>query len=598
MQQIPRDIDLRTCPKENDDLMVTSFPKLIAGLALFTVLVVPALSVSAQIPAGSSARDIPTAVQQSEEQVSKVIKAAETHFKQGKLNLEDNKRDQARDEFDKSVDSILESGLDVRASQRLQSFYLELVERIYREEVPLGRAPIQGSQNVTELVAQNGNTSEPVPQKTEPPQIGFRDQKFEPSPLDELSKLVLTPEEKNVSDADVVALEQAKQNVNFGFTINPLIQQFMNYYQGRGRTTMESGLRRSGQYMKLARQIFKEEGVPVDITWLGQVESAWKPKAQSWAAASGLWQFIPGTGRQFGLRQTAWIDERNSFEQATRASAKYLKSLATRYNGNWELAMAAYNTGAGNIDRAISRAGTANFWAIYPYIAQETRDYVPNILATILIAKNPDKYGFKGIRPDPALSYDIVQVSNAMSLQLVAEATDTSVDHIRGINPELKRDTTPRGEAYNVRVPGGKGKQFLAILKRIPAERRDAVRLIPVAPGEDLQQVANRTGVSFAQLQAMNSGVDLKTTTKVVVPNGGIRLASWQRAKPGTTEASSAGLTKVRARKGDTISRIAAARNLDANEVARLNGVTANVELRTGQEVKLPATAAAPSRRR
>ena len=135
----------------------------------------------------------------------------------------------------------------------------------------------------------------------------------------------LTSDEQNVSADDVLALEQAKQNVNFGFTINPLIQQYINYYQGRGRSTMESGLRRSGQYMKMARQIFKEEGVPVDITWLGQVESAWKPKAMSWAAASGLWQFIPSTGRRFGLRQTAWIDERNSFEQATRASAKYLK---------------------------------------------------------------------------------------------------------------------------------------------------------------------------------------------------------------------------------------------------------------------------------
>ena len=255
--------------------MLTSFPTLIARITLFTVLVVPALSVYGQIPAASSARDIPTAVQQSEDQVSKVITAAEVHFRQGKLNLEDNKRDQARDEFDKAVDSILESGLDVRASQRLQGFYLELVERIYREEVPLGRGPIQP--NVTELVAQNSGSAA-APQKNDPPQIGFRDQKFEPSPLDELSKLVLTPEEQNVSNDDVLALEQAKQNVNFGFTINPLIQQYMNYYQGRGRTTMESGLRRSGQYMKMARQIFKEEGVPVDITWLGQVESAWKPK--------------------------------------------------------------------------------------------------------------------------------------------------------------------------------------------------------------------------------------------------------------------------------------------------------------------------------
>ena len=577
--------------------MTTSYPTLIARITLFAALVVPAVSVYGQVPAGgSSARDIPTAVQQSEAQVSKVITTAEDHFRKGKLNLEDNKRDQARDEFDKAVDSILESGLDVRASQRLNDFYLKLVESIYREEVPLGRSPVQG--NVSELVAQNGNSGTAASQQAEPPQIGFRDQKFEPSPLDELSKLVLTPDEQNVSDADVLALDQAKQNVNFGFTTNPLIQQYINYYQGRGRTTMESGLRRSGQYMKMARQIFKEEGVPVDITWLGQVESAWRPKAVSWAAASGLWQFVPGTGRQFGLRQTAWIDERNSFEQATRASAKYLKSLAARYNGNWELAMAAYNTGAGNVDRGIARAGTANFWAIYPYIAQETRNYVPNILATILIAKNPEKYGFKGIRPESPMAYDVVQVSNATSLQLVAEATDTSVDYIRSINPELRRDVTPRGEAYNVRVPGGKAKQFVALLKRIPAERRESARVISVVPGEDLQNVANRTGVSLAQLQAMNSGVDLKATNKLVAPSSNVRLTVYRR-KPTTTESTTAALTKVRARKGDTIARIAAARNLDANEVAHLNGVTPEVELRAGQEIKLPATvAAAPSHRR
>jgi membrane-bound lytic murein transglycosylase D len=577
--------------------MTMSYPTLIARITLFAALVVPAVCVYGQVPAGgSSARDIPTAVQQSDDQVSKVITTAEDHFRKGKLNLEDNKRDQARDEFDKAVDSILESGLDVRASQRLQGFYLELVERIYREEVPLGRTPVQA--NVSALVAQNTNSGTATPQKSEPSQIGFREQRFEPSPLDELSKLVLTDDEKNVSPDDVLALEQAKQNVNFAFTTNPLIQQYINYYQGRGRSTMESGLRRSGQFMKMARQIFKEEGVPVDITWLGQVESAWKPKAVSWAAASGLWQFVPSTGRQFGLRQTAWIDERNSYEQATRASAKYLKSLAARYNGDWQLAMAAYNTGAGNVDRGISRAGTANFWAIYPYIAQETRNYVPNILATILIAKNPEKYGFKGIRAESPMAYDVVQVANATSLQLVAEATDTSVDSIRGLNPELRRDVTPRGEAYNVRVPGGKGKQFFALLKRIPTERRDSARVISVVPGEDLQNVANRTGVSLAQLQAMNSGVDLKSTSKLVVPNSNVRLTLYRR-KPGTAEPAASALTKIRARKGDTIARIAAARNLDANEVARLNGVTPEVELRAGQEIKLPATAAAaPSRRR
>jgi membrane-bound lytic murein transglycosylase D len=572
--------------------MSASFPRLKACVALLMALVASAATSVAQIPAASSARTIPTEVEQSEGRITQIITRAEDHFRKGKLNLEDNKRNQAREEFDKAIDSILESGFDVRGSQRLQTYYLELVERIYREEVPL-QQPNSTSVN-TQLVAQNTQTQD---QKTPPPsQVGFRDQKFEPSPLDELSKLVLTEREKEVSSEDLATLEQSQKNVNFTFTLNPLIQQFINYYQGRNRSTMENGLRRSGQYMKLARKIFAEEGVPLDITWLGQVESAWKPKAVSWASASGLWQFVPSTGRRFNLKQNAYIDERNSYEQATRASARYLKWLSQRYNGNWELAIGAYNTGEGNIDRAIARAGTANFWTIYPYIAQETRNYVPNILAVILIAKNPEKYGFKGIKPDAAMSYDVVQVPTATSLQLVADATDSNVDYIRSLNPELKRDITPRGDAYNVRIPAGRAKQFAALIQKIPAERRETARLISVAPGEDWQSIANRTGFNAAQLQAMNTGIDLKSSTKLVAPSGNVKLTKWVRSTANETAAP--GLNKVRARKGDTIASIAAARNLDANDVARLNGIPVDSELKTGQEIKVPSTTTAPSRRR
>ena len=568
----------------------TSFPRLKACVALLMALVASAATSVAQIPAASSARTIPTEVEQSEGRITQIMTRAEDHFRKGKLNLEDNKRNQAREEFDRAIDSILESGFDVRASQRLQTYYLELVERIYREEVPLQQpnsAPVNA-----QLVAQNTQD-----QKTPPPsQIGFRDQKFEPSPLDDLSKLVLTEREKEVSSEDLASLELAQKNVNFTFTLNPLIQQYINYYQGRNRSTMENGLRRSGQYMKLARKIFAEEGVPLDITWLGQVESAWKPKAVSWASASGLWQFVPSTGRRFNLKQTAYIDERNSYEQATRASARYLKWLSQRYNGNWELAMAAYNTGEGNIDRAIARAGTANFWTIYPFIMQETRNYVPNILAVILIAKNPEKYGFKGIKPDAPMSYDVVQLPTATSLQLVADAADSNVEYIRSLNPELKRDITPRGDVYNVRIPAGRAKQFASLIQKIAPDKRETARLISVAPGEDWQSIANRTGFSAAQLQTMNSGIDLKSSTKLVAPNSGVKLTKWVRST--TTETAVPGLNKVRARKGDTIGTIASARNLDANDVARLNGIPVDAELKAGQEIKIPSTATAPSRRR
>src|SRR5882672_3594917 len=584
----------KALPEENKRLMTRSPLSLAAGAFIAAAaLFVPAI-IQAQIPGGSSARDIQTEVQRTDPRVDQVLERANDHFRKGKLNLEDNKREQARDEFDKAIDEILMSGLDVRASQRLQTGYLELVEKIYREEVPLIQAAPQ--QNATPVVAQaspNPKAETVEVARVQPPKqvlIGFRQQGFDPSPLDPLSKLILNQTEQKVSGEQLDALEQAKNSLDFNFTINPLIQQYINYYQGRGRSTMEAGLRRSGRFMKIARDTFRREGVPEDITWLGQVESAWSPKARSWAAASGLWQFVPSSGAQYGLKQTAWVDERNGIEKPTAASARYLKDLARRYNGDWLLAMAAYNTGALNVDRGISRAGEANYWKIYPYIAQETRNYVPNILAVIMIAKNPEKYGFHGIRPEAPMSFETIPVQSATSLRLIADMTDSSVDYLQSLNPELRRDTTPRGESYNLRVPAGKGKQLAALLKRVSPDNRDTARVISVAPGEDLQSVANRTGVSVATLQAMNSGVDLKGTNKLVVPNSSVKLTSWRRS-PGANDAGNAStLTKLRVRKGDTIAKIAAARKLSADELARLNGIGPNVELQAGQEIKLPGS--------
>jgi membrane-bound lytic murein transglycosylase D len=581
--------------------MKTSLPRLSFRIGFIAFFALSAAVVRAQLPATSSLRSsTPTDIERDAGAVTQVIERAESHFNQGKLNLDDQKFEAARAEFDKAVDTLLESGLDVRAHPRLQTYYLQLVERVYRLEVPAqqsGQAiasaqPVRATANGAQFVAVNGQT--PQPQAPSPAQSGFlREQKFEPSPLDELAKLELTEDEKRVTDEQTAELEVAKSAVDFRFTSNALIQQFINYYQGRGRATMETGLRRSGRYMAMARKIFREEGVPEDIAWLGQVESAWRPKAYSWAAASGLWQFIPGTGARFGLRQTAWVDERNGYEKATRASARYLKWLANRYNGNWELAIGAYNTGEGNIDRAISRAGAANFWQVYPYIAQETRNYVPNILATILIAKNPQKYGFHAIRPDAPLAYDVVSVPTSTSLQLIASMTDTSVDYLRELNPELRRDVTPRGEAYNVRVPPGRGRQFVALLKRVPTDKRESAKVISVMPGEDLAAVAERTGVSVAQLQLWNAGADLKTTNKVVVPANTVQRTI--RPVRLNQQASGSTLKTVRARAGQTIAQIAALNGASPEEVARLNGIAADAPLAANQTIQVPAGKTAPA---
>jgi membrane-bound lytic murein transglycosylase D len=538
-------------------LLTTSFPRAIIRAALIAALALSATNLYAQIPAGSSARSIPTEIEKMDARVTQLITQSEARFKEGEIHLKTGERLQAREKFDKAVDTILESGMDVRASQKLQTYYLELVERIYRLEVPQQQVTPRVELAQAQTMPANYTGQFQQDDKNAPPQEpGFKHQKFEPSPLDEYAKLVLTPEETNVDPEDLSNIETAKNAIDFQFETNSLIQGYINYYQGRGRSTMEAGLRRSGQFMQMARRIFREEGVPEDVTWLGQVESAWRTKALSWAAASGLWQFIPGTGRTYGLRQTAWIDERNSLEKATRASARYLKDLYNHF-GNWELAMAAYNTGQGNIDRAIARAGSRSFWKIYPYIVQETRNYVPNILATMLIAKNPERYGFRNVRPDAPLSYDVVQVPSATSLRLVAQATNVSVEYIQSLNPELRRDTTPRGEAYQIRIPGGKANQFVAALKGIPIEKRDAA------------------------------------------PNN-VQLASYTRAKANAAAAPPAapGLMMVKARAGDTPARLAVIHNVSAEEIAKMNGVGINSEFQAGKEVRVPKPAPASSRRR
>ena len=582
----------------------TSLPRRFVNAALLSALLLPSVSLNAQVSQKSYLRDTPSEVERDDPRVNKIVEDAEKHFRLGELNLKDQKRQAAREEFDKAVDTVLESGMDVRSNPRLNRYYVELVERVYRYEVgqatPGGGSPAQNGATFQTVAQTDGRQ----PQQPAPVEVGFVDQKFEPSPLDDLRTLKLDEKEADVSADDVAKLEnEIKNTLDFSFTPHPLVQGFINYYQGRGRGTMETGLRRSGQYMQMARKIFREEGVPEDIVWLGQVESAWRPTARSWAAASGLWQFIPGTGSRFGLRQTAYVDERNSFEKATRASARYLKWLHDRF-GNWELAMGAYNTGEGNIDRAISRAGQRDFWAIYPYIAQETRNYVPNILAVILIAKNPEKYGFRNVQRMSPLAYDTVSVPSATSLQLIAALTDTSVDNIRALNPELRRDTTPPGEPFLLRVPPKRGHQMVALLKRIPADRRSQMaRVVQAAPGETWETVASRSGVSAASLQQWNAGVDLAKGGTLIVPSGGRVVQTLRNyERPNSAAPAGASLKSHTAKRGETVAQIAARYGASVAEVAKLNGVTPDEPLAAGRQIRVPqgnaAPAAAPARRR
>jgi membrane-bound lytic murein transglycosylase D len=216
---------------------------------------------------------------------------------------------------------------------------------------------------------------------------------------------------------------------------------------------MEAGLRRSARYRELATRVFKEEGVPTDLVWLAQIESGWNPYALSSASAKGIWQFIPSTGQRFGLSQNYWVDERSNPEKSTRAAARYLKWLAQRYKNNWELALAAYNSGEGNVDSAIARAGGADFWRIHRsgYLPRETRNYVPAILAVVTIAKDADRYGFDVPSSYP-YRYETRPVAKQTDLRSLARRFKVPYNQLLDSNPELQRGVTPPGN-HLVRVP-------------------------------------------------------------------------------------------------------------------------------------------------
>ncbi len=610
--------------------MTTRIFRLIKISAIISAFLIPTASVSAQVTSNASGlRNVPTDVEKANARVAQITGDAGTYFKQGLLNLQDQHGSQARDDFDKAVEVFLLSGINVKNNQKLQKCYSEMVETIYRLEIPSEKSapqlrtlsttcgwgidtelldgvakmiqpkspdsvvsPTTGNDALVASVMENSEG------KNDTPQIGFVEQKFEPAIGDILSQIELqqgteaVTEQSEVYQLQAQAIQPAIQRNSLGFIFryHPLVAGFMNYYQGRGRSTMEIGLARSGQFTRLARRIFREEGVPENIVWLSQIESAWKVWAQSQVGASGLWQFMPGTGVRFGLRQNSYVDERNSLEKATRASAQYLKFLANRYNGNWELAMAAYNCGEGNVDNAIRRAGANDFWIAYPYLPRETRNYVPNILAAILIANNPQTYGFGHIRPMPPITYDQVRMPPLTSLGLIADAAGVNVEYLRFLNPELRQNITPN-EPYIIRVPPTTANKVVASIKRIPAGQRNAANITTVAAGENIQNIANRTGASVDEIRAANAGVSIQRGTQIIVPKGN-RVKGTVYQQPARTSTPSpqvaGGPALVRAKQGDTVASVAQRYGASAIEVAKLNGLFPDSKLEAGREIKIP----------
>jgi len=287
---------------------------------------------------------------------------------------------------------------------------------------------------------------------------------------------------------------------------NERVEAFIELFEGPQKAWMERALRRSGRYSQRMKQILREEGLPEDLVYLALIESGFNPYAYSSAKAMGIWQFIPGTGRRYGLVINWWIDERRDLEKSARAAAHYLKNLYGLFD-DWYLAAAAYNAGEGKLSRAIRKYDSTCFWdlAKYRYLRRETKNYVPRFLAALTIAKDPGRYGFADVQYDAPLLYETVPVPDATDLAVIAKGCGKSLALLNKLNPQLLRGCTPPDYPnYEVKVPLGTKESFLAYYSRLDPAKRLTFRRHRIRKNETLSHIAQHYGISVNSIMAMN----------------------------------------------------------------------------------------------
>ena len=375
---------------------------------------------------------------------------------------------------------------------------------------------------------------------------------------------------------------------NIPMILNDSVENHLEYFKTRGRDVFQRWLDRSARYIPVMKDIFREKNLPEDLVYVAMIESGFNPYAVSWAKAVGPWQFMPATGKLYGLKIDWWIDERKDPVKSTYAAAEHLKDLHNLF-GSWPLALASYNAGAGKVQRAVLRTRSDDFWDLKAsrYIRKETKNYVPKFMAATMIAKNPESYGFSVANYDP-FKYDEVVIVESTDLRLLARCAGSTYEEIKELNPELRRWVTPPDyDKYVLRIPAGKKEAFLANFAAVPAEQKIKWERHEVRRGETLSSLAKEYNTSTEAIRDING---LKKSH--IAPGKHLLIpldinAKGQDVSYLTPEqVGKQQEILYRVRRGETLARIAKKHNVTVADIKEWNkGLGASI--RAGQKIKL-----------
>jgi len=481
-----------------------------------------------------------------------LIATSQDHFTAGERELKLGHLDRARVEFDRAVDVLLESPYGARTDVRLREHFDRLIDRINAHEVT---ALAQGD--------------------------GFSETRTEPASIDEILAIATFPKpETKASTEEAVKADLAATEHDVLIPQNAKVLAAVELLSGRLREYVQDSLVRGSKYLPMIQNVFRAEGLPLDLAYIPVIESGFKMNALSKASAKGPWQFMKPTAKDHGLKTDWYIDERSDPEKATVAAAKYLKTLHRMFNGDWHLVLAAYNGGLGRLQRALRSSGRDDFWSLAEsqrYLPRETREYVPLILAAIIVAKNPAQYGFEYTAAE-AVPYDKVAVPRAVDLRRVAEWTGATIDEIQTLNPELRRWTTPvKYPDYEVKVPAGTADKLLARLTGAPASELGSFNWYTVKRGETLSSVARKLRVArvdLAEANHLSVRSAIRPGQDLIIPRAPATLLAARTERPAPVAVASraiggpaavatagrpseSGVITYRVKRGDTLFSIA-----------------------------------------